>query len=67
MRFNSKIIRFAVIGATVLAMTAIAGCREEEQNRPLTYKKGVYQGKTDQQLSDAQRDELRSRARNQAF
>ena len=67
MTFENKFLRVAAIGAVLVAMAAVSGCREEEQNRPLTYKKGTYIGKADQQISDAQRDELRSRARNQAF
>lgn len=67
MTFDSRLLRIATIGSLLLAMAAVSGCREEEQNRPLTYEKGTYQGKPDQQITEAQRQELRSRARNQAF
>jgi hypothetical protein len=30
----------------------VQGCREDEQNRSLTYDKGSYQGQPDQALSD---------------
>lgn len=67
MTFDNRLLRVATIGAVLVAMAAVTGCREEEQHRPLTYKKGTYQGKPDTQLSDAQKQELRARARNQAF
>lgn len=67
MTFDSRHLRIATISAVLVAMAAVSGCREEEQNRPLTYKKGTYQGKPDQQLTDAQKQELRSRTRSQAF
>jgi hypothetical protein len=66
MSFTSKIVRFAAVGALLAALTAVAGCRKEEQGRPLTYEPGKYQGKPDQKLTEAQEQELRSRARNQA-
>jgi hypothetical protein len=43
------------------------GCREEEQNRPLTYDKGTYQGQPDPALSDQQVETLRQRAAAQKF
>jgi hypothetical protein len=67
MPFNKKLSRFVVAAAMVTAMAAIAGCREEEQGRPIIFEKGTYLGKPDQKLTDAQEQELRSRARNQAF
>ena len=67
MTFDNRLLRVFTIGAVLVAMGAVTGCREEEQHRPLTYDKGTYQGKPDQQLTDAQRQELRSRARSQAF
>lgn len=67
MTFDNRLLRVATIGALLVTMAAVTGCREEEQNRPLTYKKGTYQGKPDQQLTEAQKQELRSRARSQAF
>ena len=52
----------AVTAAVCLTGVVLAGCKSEEQGRVLRYKPGVYQGKPDQQLSEAQQRELRSRA-----
>ena len=46
---------------------ALSACRENEQNRPLTFEKGVYEGKADQALSEQDRDELRGRTHIQQF
>jgi hypothetical protein len=67
MRFSKKLSRFAVAATVAMAMAAVAGCREEEQGRPIIFEKGKYLGKPDQKLTEAQEQELRSRARNQAF
>lgn len=56
----------AIVGATIVAL-ALGACRESEQDRPLMYQKGVYQGQEDQPLSDAQLDELRHRANQQKY
>ena len=57
--------------AVWLAMTCIAaatqGCREDEQNRPLFYDKGTYQGQPDPALSDQQVEALRQRTAGQKF
>ncbi|WP_162901428.1 hypothetical protein [Breoghania sp. L-A4] len=45
----------------------LAGCRESEQDRPLTYEPGVYGGKPDTALTDEQRRELQHRGLNQKF
>lgn len=45
----------------------LAGCRESEQDRPLSYEKGVYGGKPDMALTEEQRRELQHRGRNQKF
>jgi|Tabmets5t2r1_1033131.scaffolds.fasta_scaffold233329_1 hypothetical protein len=54
-----------------LAIAAIGlvaqGCREDEQNRPLLYDKGTYQGQPDPALSEQQVDALRQRAAEQKF
>jgi hypothetical protein len=67
MRFSTKLTRLAAAAALVLALAAVSGCREEEQGRILLYQKGTYLGQPDQDITDAQRQELRARARNQAF
>jgi hypothetical protein len=57
--------------AVWLAMTGIVlamqGCREDEQNRPLAYEKGVYRGQPDQALADQQVEGLRQRSAGQKF
>jgi hypothetical protein len=53
----------AIAGIALVAL----GCREEEQNRPLTYDKGTYQGQPDPALSDQQVEMLRQRAAGQKF
>jgi hypothetical protein len=50
-----------------LAGLALAGCREEECIRILAYNKGVYLGKPDQPLDQAQIEALRYRANDQKF
>lgn len=44
---------------------ALAGCREEEQDRMLMFDKGTYLGQPDSELSDADRSALQHRARHQ--
>lgn len=48
-------------------MAGIAGCREEEQDRPLVYEPGVYGGKQDTALTPEQQRELELRGRMQKF
>lgn len=45
------------------AVLALAGCREQEQNRPLTFEPGVYRGEKPQPLSDEQLRKLQDRSR----
>ncbi|MBU2582154.1 MAG: hypothetical protein KJ622_10585 [Alphaproteobacteria bacterium] len=50
----------------ILALAAgLAGCREEEQGRPLSHQPGVYTGKKDEKLDAAQVEALRERSRLQ--
>lgn len=44
---------------------AVQACREDEQDRPLVYDKGTYQGPADEQLGQDQVDALRQRAAGQ--
>ena len=67
MRSSRKLSRVVVAAAVVAAMALVAGCREEEQGRPIIFEKGKYLGKPDQKLTEAQEQELRARAREQAF
>jgi hypothetical protein len=54
---------FAIVGIALVAQ----GCREDEQDRPLTYDKGTYQGQQDQALTDEQVDTLGQRSARQKF
>jgi hypothetical protein len=54
---------YAVVGITLL----VQGCREDEQDRPLVYEKGSYQGQPDQSLTDEQVERLRQRSAGQKF
>jgi len=65
-RFASGVCEGQMIAITrkflvLFALTAVAigfsACAEEEQNRVLSYQKGTYLGKVDQQLSE---DQLRT-------
>jgi hypothetical protein len=56
-------IWLAIAGIALVAQ----GCREDEQNRPLTYDKGSYQGQPDPALSEEQVEMLRQRAAEQKF
>lgn len=56
--------RGVLLAALLLTpIVLLSGCREEEQNRPLSHQKGVYQGKPDTSLSDNAVETLRQRAR----
>jgi hypothetical protein len=56
-----------IVAATFLAVLALQGCRKDEQNRPLIYHKGSYQGPTEPPLSEQQVERLRQRAENQKY
>jgi hypothetical protein len=55
------------LATALLVMLAFDGCRKDEQDRPLLYHKGSYQGRTEPSLSDQQVEQLRARAENQKF
>ena len=63
---NTRRMLFATL-ALALAATALAACREEEQGRPLSFHKGVYEGPKGQQVSNAMVQEMQGRAKRQAF
>lgn len=57
---------FKTIGVVCFALVVLAGCRPEEQNRPLKYKAGMYPGGAPTSvMSEASLTELRQRARLQ--
>ncbi len=55
------------LAAALLVVLAVQGCRKDEQDRPLLYHKGSYQGQTEPPLSDQDVEQLRSRAEHQKF
>jgi hypothetical protein len=54
----------ALLALASLAIT-VQACREEEQDRPLAYDKGTYQGQPDEKLDQQQVEALRQRAATQ--
>lgn len=54
-----KIILMAA-AASVLA-GGLSACREDEQNRPLSYAKGIYGGAADEPLGEEQQRALQRR------
>lgn len=48
--------------AALLALTGLAACDPDEQDRILYHEPGTYQGKTDTPLTQEQVRELRGRA-----
>ena len=58
---NKQFLKTA--GVVCFALVVLAGCRPEEQNRPLNYTSGMYPGGAPSSvLSDASLAELRQRA-----
>ena len=55
--------KFLVLFALTAVAAGLSACAEEEQNRVLSYQKGTYLGKTDQQLSADQLRTLINRAK----
>ena len=47
--------------------TGLSACREDEQGRPMTKQKGVYEGQADEKLAEDRLLDLRSRASGQKF
>ena len=55
-------------GGLLLCALALMGCREDEQDRLITFEKGRYPGQVeDSALAGASVDELNERARTQQF
>ena len=51
-----------VAGLAMLALAlSLAGCRESEQGRPLSFEPGVYQGQKPPSLTEDQRKKLHDR------
>ena len=45
----------------------LAGCRDDEQGRPMVKQKGVYEGQEDEAIGERALQDLRSRAAGQKF
>ena len=57
--------RLGIFVAVALAAFSLAACRAGEQGRITHYKPGVYQGKKDTELSQAQVEALKDRIADQ--
>jgi hypothetical protein len=62
-----KAIQIMICLALVGVALVVQGCREDEQDRPLLYDKGSYQGRPDTPLSEQQLEGLRQRSTRQQF
>lgn len=54
--------RWITTALVMAAVLALAGCREADQGRPLTFEPGVYKGQKAPALTDAQLRALRERS-----
>ncbi len=61
-QFSRKTLVMTFLIAGTLTLGA---CREEEQDRFIMYEPGVYKGKKDTPISEAQATELRNRTAQQ--
>ena len=59
-----RVLSLVAIASLAIVMTA---CREDEQNRPMTKQKGVYEGPVDEKLDETDLEDLRTRASGQKF
>lgn len=62
---NKKTIAAGI--AVLVCSLLLAGCREDEQGRPIFHTKGVYEGKADHKLTKEQQDALRQRGSYQGL
>ncbi len=60
---TARLVRLLMAIMLFAVSLALQGCREDEQGRILSFEQGKYLGKPDQELSDAQLERLRQRAR----
>ena len=60
---KQALLAMAVVGLSM----SVAGCREDEQGRPMVKQKGVYEGQADEKLDEGQLSDLRSRTSGQKF
>lgn len=57
---------FTVFGVVAVSAFLLAACRADEQGRITRYEPGVYLGKKDTQLSEAQKQQLNQRHARQS-
>ena len=63
-----KIIsKYFIISIVLLASFTLNACKKEEQGRPLSYNKGVYQGNPDNALNDNEVYQLKKRVSGQSW
>ncbi len=63
-RSRRRVAQGVLIVAVAGLVSMVQGCREDEQNRPLSFDKGTYQGQVDS-LDREQVEALRQRAARQ--
>lgn len=60
--------RRALLVTAVFGLSlGLAGCRDDEQARPMAKQKGVYEGPADEAIGEDRLQDLRSRAAGQKF
>jgi uncharacterized lipoprotein YehR (DUF1307 family) len=64
MKTDSK--KFIVLLILFLSLS-LQACKKEEQGRPLSYNKGVYQGNADNSLSVSEVYQLKKRVSGQSW
>ncbi len=64
MKIISKYFKISII---LLASFTLNACKKEEQGRPLSYNKGVYQGNADNILNDDEVYQLKKRVSGQSW
>ena len=63
MRLSEISRRLIVASLASAGLLVLQGCQESEQDRILVYEKGTYLGEPDEELSPAQQEALRYRAK----
>ena len=61
--YSQKIIVLLILFISL----ALHDCKKEEQGRPLSYNKGVYQGNADNSLSGSEVYQLKKRVSGQSW
>ena len=61
--YSKKIIVLLILFLSL----SLQACKKEEQGRPLSYKKGVYQGNVDTSLGGSEVYQLKKRVSGQSW